>query len=118
MAQLLLISDKSLAADGRQTGDIVGVFEDSHVFSGHEHRVFGIVKRLETVAEINAIRYPETDVTADGMLTWKDMAGIERRLVTKPPFEGNYKDGFISETYSRAPENMTAIAIEPIERER
>lgn len=119
MAQLLLI--KSLAADTRQPGDVVGVFEDTHQFSELEKQVFTIVKLKSTTAEINALRpqtadvvkAPTLDWTTEDKLerkrAWVDSSGAMKEIVEEPKFALRYEDGLFKNVYALDSKNSTVL---------
>ena len=43
MAQVTLINARTYRAGVNQAGDIVGIFEDSHIFDSNEHDMFDII---------------------------------------------------------------------------
>ena len=46
MAQLLLVSEKTVQVPGKikRVWDVVGIYEDSHQFDPHEHKVYDVVR--------------------------------------------------------------------------
>jgi hypothetical protein len=70
MAQLVLISETTYGENINEIGDIVGVFEDSHVFSDHEYKIFDFLQvsgftREELTKELQAL------VTVKDERDWK-----------------------------------------------
>lgn len=125
MAQLLLI--KSTAADSRQPGDIIGVFEDSHQFSDIEKQVFTVVQLKDTsTATINALRpqvrdivkAPTTDWTTEDKLerkrAWVDSSGALKEIVEEPKFPLRYEDGLFKNVYALDSKNHTVLVPAPI----
>lgn len=125
MAQLLLI--KSTAADSRQPGDIIGVFEDSHQFSDIEKQVFTVVQLKDTsTATINALRpqvrdvvkAPTTDWTTEDKLerkrAWVDSSGALREIVNEPKFPLRYEDGLFKNVYALDSKNAAVLVPAPI----
>ena len=117
MAQLLLIGEKSLSTkDNRQIGDVVGVFDDTHVFSKTELDVFNVVQiagSREMVQEVSApevreaTRAKSTEWTIDEperTEVWKD-GGDYKKIAVRPRLPLRYEDGQLKENYSRHAEN-------------
>ena len=137
MAQLLLIAGKSLSdMDNRESGDLIGIFDDSHVFSEHERKIFDVVKVKGSREEVEkSIVQPEVrtatkdekdntwSLSEDTSLTaeketkqvWDD-GGEWKELKVEPRFVLRYDDKSleIEENYSRYAENKdtTLIAAE------
>jgi hypothetical protein len=123
MPQLLLISEKSLSlADSRQTGDVVGIFPDEHVFSEHERNIFTIVQITEATkvaADVapevrEATRAKTTDWTLEEpevARVWRDKDGSYKEVAVRPKYPTRYEKGEIVENYSRHPENMERVII-------
>ena len=64
MAQLLLVSKKTAKPNVQEEGDIIGIYEDSHVFSSTEQEIFDIMQipgftKEQLRLELNKLR-PET----------------------------------------------------------
>jgi len=61
MAQLLLISAETFKDGVNQIGDIVGIFDDSHVFTPTEHIMFviGYVPNITRDELISSLKFPE-----------------------------------------------------------
>ena len=138
MAQLLLIKTESLSdRDNRENGDLIGVFEDSHVFSTHESRIFNVVKVKGTREEVEAA-FPvveTSEVVKDEKDTWslKDDSqltpeketktvwnddGDWKEVKTKPRFYLRY-DVTVKENYSRYLKNKeTTLISKPPTRAR
>jgi len=130
MAQLLLIKAESMSAtDNRQAGDLVGIFEDDHIFSEHELKIFQVEKVPGTKREIEiAMVNPETgtaflgankkytiitdlstlSISAETKPVWKN--GLDWQEIKVPPrFVLRDELGTIKENYSRFIENQTVL---------
>jgi len=121
MAQLLLISEKSITGnDNRQVDDIVGVFDDVHQFSDREKEVFTILKVPETtslvlsqlpktlfVFKANTMKW--TTEAPEEKEAWRDAAGNICDIVVKPAFKARWEDNTVKENFSRYPENSTIL---------
>lgn len=123
MAQLLLISEKSLSdRDNRQIGDVVGVYPDEHVFSEKELSIFTVVQ-LPAAKETIELTAPQTRevtraATTDWTLdeperkqVWKDADGSHKEIVEAPRLATRYEAGAIVENYSRIAANTTTTLI-------
>ena len=123
MAQLLLITVSSMADDGRQIGDVVGIYDDAHRFSEHEQKIFEIVKAEGTQAEWEGKR-PDTDLAWKSETTewtrdlpvqarvWRDDRGWNE-VKELPRFLVRYENGALVGNYSRLEVNRTQlIAVE------
>lgn len=124
MTKLLLINDKTYKENVNEIGDIVGVFDDDHVFSDTEKTVFDIIKVTETKTVID-IKIPETKrLTRAGTIewtdeeperkeVWKDIDGKFKDIVIDPKYLLRYASDTkeIKESYSQYPENLTVQVI-------
>ena len=124
MAQLLLIKEASLtAADNRQIGDIVGIFDDNHVFTNREKELFNIVK-VESSREVldteNLLVQPQTREAWRSTTTnwsieepqktivWQD-GNDWKEIKDAPRFPTRYDRGAVAENYSRENANHTVL---------
>ena len=121
MAQLLLITSKSLSAqDNRQIGDVVGVFDDKHIFSKAEQDMFEVVKLTGVSRESLQSTWPEVQEATRAKTTawtldeperaevWKD-GNDYKRVAIRPRLPVRYEDGQIKENYSRHLENHDVL---------
>lgn len=109
MPQLLLISAKSMADDGRQIGDIVNILPDGWKFSAHEQEVFTIIKttiKIEVIQEAlpKILKY-EDPVMPMQHAAWQDSEGNWKRIVEKPRFEIRWENNKAKENFSRIQAN-------------
>lgn len=123
MAQLLLIKAESLSnRDNRQVDDLVGVYEDSHVFSEHEKKIFRIVQvphtkqalelqmpRVQPVSRTQGWAF-EGDV--ERKVAWQDSDGAWKEVKVRPALELRYELGALVNNYSRYAENKEVTLIE------
>ncbi len=122
MAQLLLITERTMGGTGnQQPGDIVAVFPDSHVFSDRERQLFDVVTVAESKASIEAlrpaiktmVRAPSVDWVEEHSLerkeAWVDKDGTVLEIKEQPRYPLAYKDGKVVETYSRLAANKAEI---------
>jgi hypothetical protein len=109
--------------DNRQVGDVVGIFDDDHVFSEKEREIFQIVKVVPTTGTLKLL-YPKIHTLARSTSTdwvlgeaveykeaWKDADGNWCEIIEKPRFPIRYEDGTLKENYSRIPENTATTLI-------
>jgi len=121
MAQLLLITEKSLSAkDNRQVGDVVGIYDDRHVFSKAEQDMFEVVKVSGSRETLQSAASPEvreatraqtTDWTLDEperAEVWKD-GNDYKQIKTRPRLPLRYEDGQLKENYSRHLDNHEVL---------
>lgn len=122
MARLLLITEKSLSTkDNRQVGDVVGVYDDKHVFSKTEASMFEIVDvpavsreslQQSVAPEVReATKAKTTEWTVDEpdrTEVWKD-GDDYKQVVTRSRMALRYEDGQLKENYSRYIENHTVL---------
>ena len=120
MTQLLLIKTTSLSSvDNREVGDVVGMFDDKHVFSEHEQAIFDIVK-VEATKENLQLFYPEVrpvlrtgttgwvfEEKAERKEVWRDSKGDWKEVVESPRFKVRYELGTLTNNYTRYEENKT-----------
>jgi len=121
MAKLLLVNDKS-AVDGRcEPGDIIGVFDDSHVFSERELAMFDFETVKEDAKTLQAalsaitpeIRTATRAKTLDWTFDepekkslWKD-GDNWKELVTDPKYKFRFIDGEFIQNFDRYIENTS-----------
>jgi hypothetical protein len=132
MAQLLLISDSSLSdKDNRESGDIVGIYDDSHVFSKHELEIFTVVKftgdkelvakdiapEARTLVKAKDVNWGFEE-NLERKEAWKDSKGSWIEVVEQPRFVLRYEDGAIKENYTRYEENKTTTLISSLSVEK
>lgn len=127
MTQLLLIKTTSLSAvDNREVGDVVGMFDDKHVFSEHEQAIFDIVK-VDATKENLQLLYPETrsvlrtgttgwafEEKVERKEVWRDSKGDWKEVVERPRFDVRYELGTLANNYARYEVNKenTLVAAE------
>ena len=116
MTQLLLISEKTYREGLNEIGDIVGVFDDSHVFSEKEHEYFTIQKVKDTKEDINS-KYPKikrltrakttdwTDEQPEEKTVWQKDTEPFKDLVVNPKYPLRF-DTEVKENFSRFVENF------------
>jgi len=98
-------------------GDIVGVFEDSHVFSPLEESEFEIIDIQGFTRQelIDALPLPQMGVDIDGNDAWLDASdGLWKRLSKRPKFKlskANIKSNDISKLASSSISIADKIAI-------
>lgn len=119
MAKLLLISEETMHGnDNRQIGDVVGIFDDAHIFSESEKAVFDIIQvpqsklildiqRPKTLFIYKAKTLEWTLEAPEEQEAWKDAEGNICEIKTKPTFFTRWENGQLYENFSRFPENTT-----------
>ena len=135
MAQLLLIKTDSLSArDNRENGDLIGVFEDGHIFTPHEQKIFNVVKIKGTREQVEAAfpvvetreavkderettwslkddsQLAEEQLTKTEVKTVWDDAGDWKEVKVQPRFDLRH-DVTVKENYSRYLENKETTLI-------
>lgn len=92
MAKLLLISDKTYHVNVNEIGDVVGVFEDSHIFSRAEREAFEILQikglsREEVAERLNSscpeIRFAWKSATTEWTLSKPEEKELWKNPQTK-----------------------------------
>lgn len=123
MAQLLLVTEKTLSIKGnRQINDIVGVFPDDHVFSEAELRMFKVVKLPEKEKDVTrkrpftaqATRARTTEWTVEKpeeKTAWQDAEGNFKEIVDHPEMSLRYENGQVVDNISTKPKNHDNILI-------
>ena len=132
MSQLLLIKTSSAVAN---IGDIVGVFDDNHVFTKHEKEIFNIVKvqgipkaAVESMRPVivDMVRAKSTEWVLDQDLerkqAWKD-GEVYKEVAVMPKYPLSYKDGLFVNNYAKYSLNYTVLTTaagtkEPITMEK
>jgi hypothetical protein len=115
--------------DNRQINDVVGIFDDAHVFSDHEKAIFSIVKVSHTRENLDLL-YPQVrevnrSKTIDWTLeeperkqVWRDARGDWKEVVEVPRFAVVYDPvlGTVKEAYSRIEDNTRTTLISAVTR--
>ena len=117
-AQVLLIKAET-AKDGLQyIGDVVGVFSDSHIFSDHELKVFGVVTIKGTKEEVRAkIREITPEIAdaylwpSDGKYHWEEPVTGPWTIIQVYQVEGSLK-WHVLENDFKFPANISTLTPE------
>ena len=125
MPKLLLYSDRLRVQDNVETGDIIQWVDDviydkwaaSHPIEAAQFDVVSI-KETKTVFDACIPKWKKlykskttdwSEEKPDEIDVWIDADGNKKQVITNPKYKLCYKDGKISETYSRYEENETVI---------
>ena len=97
MAQLLCIGTVRHQKGVQEAGDIIGVFDDKHVFSGTEQDIFDIYQFKGYTAEELKAELEQRSVEFDlEKNTWMD-GKTEKKLVSLPKFRHSIKDWTVAD---------------------
>lgn len=117
MAQLLLI---------KSTKDVIGIFDDSHIFNENEVNKFDIVqikgkredveKQRQDAAGMkmawNSKAVGWTLETPEQKLLWTDTSGSLKELVERPEYLTSFINGKFVNNIAKNPVNATVLSIE------
>ena len=125
MAQLLIITEETAKENVQYVGDIVGIFDDSHVFSATEKAKFTIVK-VETTGLVLKAQIPQvqtayqaktTDWTLERPVSkdvWKDPEGNWLEIVEMPKFKARWESDKIVENFTRDVKNTENVLVSKV----